>query len=59
MWLRNLTNMGLKGPIPQAISSLTSLTNLDLSNAVFLNGTWNAITGDLQELSTVPGLQNL
>ncbi|KAG0632318.1 hypothetical protein M758_1G319400 [Ceratodon purpureus] len=54
-----LSNKGLSGPIPSAISSLTSLNYLDLGNSMSLNGSWNYITGDLGILSSLSNLQHL
>lgn len=59
---RNLTHVGLKGPIPAALGKLTSLRVLDLGNdknCKVACGPWNGVTGDLAALATLANLESL
>jgi len=57
---RNLSNIGLQGPVPAAISNLTSLQSLDISNIPGKEVQLNAVTGDLSALAPLqPNLQEL
>ncbi|CAK9274611.1 unnamed protein product [Sphagnum jensenii] len=56
----NLSNIGLQGPVPAAISNLTSLQSLDISNIPDKEVKLNAVTGDLSALAPLqPNLQEL
>jgi hypothetical protein len=55
-----LSNIGLQGPVPAAISNLTSLQSLDISNIPDKEVQLNAVTGDLSALAPLqPNLQEL
>lgn len=67
---RNLTHVGLNGPIPKALERLTSLVNLDLGNNKVCKvcGPWlatslllqrNHVTGDLAPLAKLVNLETL
>lgn len=58
---RNLTHVGLKGPVPKAVGRLTSLVHLDMGNNKVCKvcGPWNHVTGDLAALATLVNLQSL
>ena len=59
---RNLTQAGLHGPVPAAMSKLTTLKLLDLSNGPierYYNSNNNFITGDLAPLGSLTNLMYL
>lgn len=58
---RNLTMAALRGPVPAAMSGLTSLTLLDLSNGAerYAKNTTNFMTGDLEPLGSLTNLTYL
>jgi hypothetical protein len=56
---RNLSAVGLTGPIPEAIGNLDYLQVLDLSNPRRGNFTRNKVSGDLSALASLIHLRNL
>jgi len=55
--IRNLTNSNLRGPVPTAIGSLTSLQYLDISNIMYSSTNLNNVTGDMAALAPLLNLQ--